>query len=297
MKSFKQYVSEAKRTDVPQGAIVNGVPSAVVFHDRSLLRPMETDLKQGIVVNGVPAAVVLNPRLNVAEDATSGTSASWGWSNHNQHLGSNEDDVEHALHNTHQHSPESLKHLKTYTEGSSDLNKTLYTHHVTHTAPPDKVPDRFVKAKHHNLHALDKAVEHHTLGHDLHVYSGTHFNPGDVAKQHEENHIHLPAFTSTSIDKTTAEHFAYSATYANSRLNRLSEHSDEKVHGHILHIHLKAGDKGAYIGTHSIYGSSEKEFTLPRNTRIKVHRTPTIHHNNFNGHTYAVWHAETVKKD
>lgn len=294
MKSFKQYLNEAK-SKVKQGVMVNGVPAAVILNDRETHIPVVPEVNQGIVVNGVPSAVVLNNRRKLKEDSGD-RPTSWGFVNHNKHLGADEHDVEKSLHNTQQHSPKSLKHLQTYTEGSSTINKALYKHHVEGTTPESKIADPFVTAKEHDLHGLDKAAEHHTLGHDLHVYSGTHFNPGEVSAQHGEGHIHLPAFTSTSIDKETAAHFGHSASWTNPDLRKPVGSDPDPVHGHILHIHLKAGDKGAYLGQHSKF-SSEKEFLLPRNTRLKVHPTPTMHHTSHNGHSYAVWHAETVKQD
>lgn len=111
-------------------------------------------------------------------------------------------------------------------------------------------------------------------------------NPGEVAAKHPEGHIHLPAFTSTSIHKDTAEGFAqeHDNGYGKTR--------------HIIHFHLPKDHKGVYIGEgHDGEKISEHEregeFVLPRGTNWKIHPQPDIyeHHNGDENH---VWHAHPV---
>ena len=137
-----------------------------------------------------------------------------------------------AIHSYNQSSKEINHALVSSSRGGHSLNDG-HKAHVTH---------------------LDKAIGHHALTHDLHVYSGLGFHPGEEAAKSPDNHIHLPAYTSSSIDKEKASFFA----------------RDAKEAQHLLHIHLKPGQKGLYLGDKG----NEKEFLLPRNIKLRVHPKP-----------------------
>jgi hypothetical protein len=67
----------------------------------------------------------------------------------------------------------------------------------------------------------------------------------------------------------------------------------------VLHIHLKKGQRGLYVGEHSAVGN-EHEYLLPRHTTLKVHPTPTIlppgsHFSNME--PIHVWHAHVVPNE
>jgi hypothetical protein len=109
-----------------------------------------------------------------------------------------------------------------------------------------------------------------------------------MAAKDPEGKLHLPAYTSTSTSKATALNFA-------------TDHPDSKGkrHNHILHIHLKPGQKGHYIGDQGYHGN-EYEFLLPRNTTLKVHPKPQSfpagsHH--LNDYPVHVWHAHVVPNE
>ena len=117
---------------------------------------------------------------------------------------------------------------------------------------------------------LDKVIASKPLEHDVHVYHGTGFHPGQEASKHPERLIRLPAYTSTSLKKSIARDFA-----------------DYKGDRHIIHIHLKKGQHASYIADHSSI-PEEWEMLLPRNTVLKIHKEPTIL-SDTNDH---IWHAE-----
>lgn len=208
----------------------------------------------------------------------------WNNENDNSHLGETSSHVHQKLTGLQPHNDFSAGHrkaIKKYTEESSALNRSLLTHYVAGTHPGDKIGE-------HSIPHLDEAVKHHRLNHDLHVYSGVGFHPGRKAAMDPENKIHLPAYTSTSINKKTAVVFS----------KPLSEHGDARAN-HVLHIHLKKGQKGLYVGEHSAVGN-EHEYLLPRNTTLKVHPVPTIlprgsHFSNME--PVHVWHAHVVPNE
>jgi hypothetical protein len=191
----------------------------------------------------------------------------WVNKHDNLHLGKDEDVVGKKLIKadvTHGHDRVPL-HM--YTRDSTNLNSALYRAHRDSQPHPEKVGL-------HTTSALDTAVNRNSLSHDLHLYSGVKFNPGHEAAKHPEGHVHLPAFTSTTLDKSEARWFS---------------RADDAGHEHILHIHAHAGTKGKYVD-HISENDGEKEFILPRNTTLKVHPTPTKYTNN-SGNTTHVWHA------
>lgn len=160
--------------------------------------------------------------------------------------------------------------------GSEPMNKALH-----------KNKGKIEGTKHHNLMTrMDKVVKKNKAPHDFHVYTGLH-------KSHEINKIktshndtiklHHHGFTSTSLHKGIAVSFAQ---------------SHETKNHHVLKIHVPKGHHGAYVGHHSGW-NDEKEFVLPRGTKLHVHPKPTIEHSNPDypeSSKYHVWHAKIVKE-
>lgn len=177
-------------------------------------------------------------------------------------------------------SPQHKNAVDAYTEGSTKLNKALLDHYVSKSSVPERVGA-------HSIEHLDGVVNHHKLSHDLHVYSGVGFHPGEKASKDPESKIHLPAYTSTSVHKKTAVVFSSPLSHV------------DGVANHVLHIHLKKGQKGLYVGDHSAVGN-EYEYLLPRHTTLKVHPKPTIlppgsHFSN--KEPVHVWHAHVVPNE
>jgi hypothetical protein len=127
---------------------------------------------------------------------------------------------------------------------------------------------------------LDTLTTRHTLPHDMSLYSGVGFHPGQHAEQSSTSTIHLPAYTSTSTNKRTASMFA---------------RADENGDSHILHIHAKQGQKGFYVGKHSATSNNEYETLLPRDTKLSIDKKPESYRN-WNGNYTHVWHAYPVEE-
>lgn len=148
-------------------------------------------------------------------------------------------------------------HLFNYTESSDHsrlLNNTAI--HAHNFGEADL-------AEHHRtlLHDLDNAIEHtrRPLPEETHVYSGVKWEP----KLNEGDTVHLPAYTSTSLNPNTSGGYAHDFNFKHDG-NKSSREQ------HILHFHLPEGyDKGTYVGGISEF-EGEKEYLLPRNTKWKV---------------------------
>lgn len=199
----------------------------------------------------------------------------WKSSNPNPHLGKRLSDVHDSLSASTHISDEEHPHVERYIKNSSTLNSSLYRSHAYGHEMHAKIPASSGAHEYgyHEPAKLDKALDK-PLKHDLHVMSGVRFNPGEVASQHHEGHVHLPAYTSTSIHPQIAHEFA--------------EYRGEGMHH--LHIHMKPGDKGAYVAHHADTSQHEHEFVLPRKTTLKVHPTPEVHVD-ADGTKQHIWHA------
>jgi hypothetical protein len=201
-----------------------------------------------------------------------------GWVNHNQnkHLGDRAQDISNKLtdhlHKNHPLNTKELHHTKEYTSSSSDVNFALIH---AHKNKKDIEP-----YYHQSIHHLDSATSR-PIGHHLHLYSGLGFNPDHM--KNKNGHVHLPAYTSMTHDKSRAREFALDKAY---------KHEDGSKH--ILHIHMKKTDKGLHVSHFSHY-HDEHETILPRNTKIKIHKKPTIY-NDYGSKTH-VWHAHIIHQD
>lgn len=209
----------------------------------------------------------------------------WEKCHDNDHLGKDHHEVEahlekhYPLHDIEDH----FDSVNAYTTASRHLNRSLLKHYESGETTPLKIHE-------HNIANLDKATGHHKLKHDLHVYSGVGFHPGEKASECPDNTIHLPAYTSASLCKKTATVFSHA-------LPSNSDKYDHEPVNHVLHFHLKKGQKGLYVGRHSGYDNNEYEYILPRHTTVKVHPKPSIvpegGHIGNDYKTY-VWHAHVV---
>lgn len=174
--------------------------------------------------------------------------------------------------------------VNSYTRDSTGTNNRLFREHATNT--PSK--SSFV-----NL--MDHVTTTHKIPEDMHVYSGVKFNPDELASKHVDRHIHLPAFSSTSIRKDVAQGFANDTTH----------HEDEHgfSHHHIIHFHLKKGQHGMFVGSNPNVGRDEQlsehpeehEFILPRNIKIHIHPKHDTYDSNDESRTYHVHHAHIVE--
>lgn len=218
--------------------------------------------KKPIIIKAMPTHGGHSKKIE--EKASDLISEPWMHKNDNDHIAPNTLGV--INHMQEQHDITKHKHvaaINKYTSHSRNINGHL-------------IKGKEPKPIHHKL---DKVLNDHEIHHDLHVYHGTNeFNPGHEASKHPQRKIQLPGYTSTTLHKKTAEQFSGTG------------HDKRNGKSHIIHIHLKKGQKGAYIGHNTKWDDNEYEHLLPRNTVLKIKKKPTILKDNTH-----VWHA-TVSK-
>lgn len=214
----------------------------------------------------------------------------FGNKNYNDHMGEHVEHVHKAL-DLPQHKFEENPHssaLKRYSVSSFHINNSLIRkaggrsnewEHSPYDSPKEKeLKDRKKARFESDVHDLDNSFKHPSarLNHDLHVFHGTtKFNPGEEAAKNG-GRIHLPAYTSTSINARNALDFADAG----------QSHSS-----HVIHIHMKKGQHGHYLGSNSEV-PEEQELLLPRNTTLRIHPKPTILHSGAGSSKKThVWHA------
>lgn len=139
-----------------------------------------------------------------------------------------------------------------YTRSSEKTNKYLWNKHQ----------DGSIKnVDHENMvKDLDNAVDKHRTPHKLSVYSGMKYDPR--VKLNEKNELNHPAFLSTSLSQDEAHFFS-------DPVNNKNNGDSEK---HILKINVPKNHPGAYVD-HLSENKGEKEFILPRNTKLKYKGT------------------------
>lgn len=152
------------------------------------------------------------------------------------------------------------KHVRKYVDSSYSLNKGLF---VKHTTGKNPLEDRPVLKN--TINGLDQL--HHPVSKEHVVYSGIRWSPetaSGMVFHHNDDHIamHLPAFTSTSTSLFKAVGFA-----------KASERTDGVKH--VLRFNLKRGDKILPINRELSFFPDENEVVLPRNTIIKISRSPS----------------------
>ncbi len=154
-----------------------------------------------------------------------------------------------------------------------------------------KPPEPHDGAPLYSGHVNDKFAHHVTniinthavpLDHEAHVYSGIGFDP---TKHFEEGKgvIHMPAFTSTSLNYETPRSFGANFNTVHDHKQEVFETPNSKKHvtktintttrdAHIIHFKLPVGYKnGLYIAPHSRYGE-EHEYLLDRGQKWKLEK-------------------------
>lgn len=266
MKSFKQFRSlreENEEQKFEQGKLdKSGVPNVLIQTPTDEERLLVQQKQEANLGEDAGADLKYQAAKAYHEFRTT---------NHNPHLGEKISDVHQNLSNPDDISDHERPHIIGYTKSSRHLNAKLYEHHMEGWDTPKTAAGRD-HGTFHTTKEIDKATSV-PLDHDLHVHTGVRFHPGEVAAKHPEGHVHLPAFTSTSINAGVASDFTYPVNGEN----------------HVLHVHMKAGDKGRYVG-HVSHHQHEKEFVLPRQTTLKIHPHPDKYLDGA-GSAVNVWHA------
>lgn len=125
-----------------------------------------------------------------------------------------------------------------------------------------------------------------TVFHGINAPSSEKFNPGEVASQHPDRHVRMPAYLSTSVDPHIASSFA--------KPEKWDGTARKPTTTHMLRIHLKRGQKGyRYVGDRSSI-SGEREGILKRDSVLKISEHPTIVHHPETGGQIHVWDAHLV---
>ena len=298
MKTFKEFKSNINfnKHDYPAVIIDHGTgnqdktkedkpfnkhdyPSVIIDHGEHAKK----DLSEGLI-SGIKN--LFKPKKNIKN-------SSWFDKDENEHLTTpskdkNIDDTHYFLNNRKKPlSYDEKDAVSRYTLSSWKINQHFLDQHKNKElykkiAVPTKYTHGVVEPSFDSEH-MDSALNH-PIGHELHTYSGVGFDVNKTANS--DGILHLPAYTSTSIDKNVAKKFAHKGH----RENHLSKRN-------IIHFHLQENNKGKYLGTDSNI-HSEKEFTLPRNTTIKIHNLNNPEeHTSISGEKYHVYHASIIHQE
>ena len=190
-----------------------------------------------------------------------------------------------------------ISNINYYTQGSGSIADSL------HNFTDGSISKDEIANTRDRINGIDNALKvAKPAPFNYHVYHGLHFNPQDLIDQQDESKrssmgkisarlkdsdddsavMHLPAYTSTSLNARIGRHFAV---------------SDKNGIRHVLKFHIPMGSNfGAHIDAHSNYGTSEisdpeYETLLKRGTNIKMSKTPEVL-----GNTH-IWHCEIVGQD
>ena len=278
MKSFKKFYSGIKNVIEP--ILITAIP----MHGK------HSELQETVpIVTAEP----MHGKHSLKEDTDGYDKKYYDWAskNDNEHLGKGTLDVHDKINKSKgdfyaHHGTDLGEHLYNYSVFSGDANKVLI-----HDAKNEKVPfdkgfgDPAAREKHARnlIDGVDSALSKSKIDHDLHVYHGTNaWHPGEESSKHPEGHVRVPSFLSTSISKSSAINF----TRPRSKLKNKGLH--------ILHIHLKPGQHGVYLGDNSDH-TDEHEFLMPRNTKLKIHPNPDIL--KYDNKDLHIWHAHPVGDD
>lgn len=145
--------------------------------------------------------------------------------------------------------------LRDYTIGSHNLNSFLFKRQNSSFKPTESQN----KVYGEKINFMDDALKRHKTPHKLTVYSGMKYDPRTAI---DKNNVVLhPSYLSTSLDKHQALDFANSGDY-----------KGDNSHRHIMKINVPKGHPGAYV-EHLTHNEGEKEFILPRGTKLKYRGT------------------------
>lgn len=102
----------------------------------------------------------------------------------------------------------------------------------------------------------------HKAGENIHLYSGTHFNPKAAAKHSKDGILHLPAHISATHNLSVATRFAHKQRDGNRHIMKI----DVEPHHKLLHL------------SH-ISDFKENESVIPSGTKVKYSHTTDHFHN------------------
>jgi ADP-ribosyltransferase exoenzyme len=150
------------------------------------------------------------------------------------------------------HTDQDVKGLHAYSVISRDLNHNLRKKQQFGSGW------NMEKGQDEAIHHLDSVMDKHKTPQDMHVYSGTKH---DLRKHDIMDH---PAYMSTSLHPEVAHGFSIQ--------HKSYNHDTKNYESHVMNIHVPKGSRGAYIGHIAKY-PGEKEFIIPRDSKLKYNRT------------------------
>jgi hypothetical protein len=130
-------------------------------------------------------------------------------------------------------------HLNHFSRNGLGLNE-----HLHNNLPLDDKQKEFVKS-------FDSVLNNHSAPDDMVVYTGTNSNHANIIRGNGV--VNHPGYLSTSLSHNSARSFA------------------NQKGGDIVKIHIPKGHPGLYVSHLSNY-EGEREFVLPRNTKLKIHK-------------------------
>ena len=162
--------------------------------------------------------------------------------------------------------------------GSREVNMHLIESHKNKTQPKPyfSFDDGDGGSVELVLAHLDDALKQNKLKEQLITYSGIGFNP---AKLMQNNKLHLPAYTSSTTNRSVS--LLYAAP-------------DHDGNRHVLQIKHPKGATGFYIGDNDAYSPfGQKEHIMPRGVTLNIDPTPEIHEDS-DGVKLHIWKANRL---
>lgn len=166
----------------------------------------------------------------------------WFKTKDNTHIGRTLESISKKISAHHDLPEDESNSIDKYTSYSRNLNKGLLRKQISKTAK--KTRDR-----------LNKIISKYPLKHELHSYSGVSFDP---RKHVKKGIMHSPAFMSATHDKYVAHSYA-------------EDYTKKSGNMHIIHFHLKKGDKALHVNKYSHF--PEEHETLIAPSKLKYHGT------------------------
>ena len=274
MKTFKQHNKEKKMKDGEGSGVIPApihfkhfadidigtgtIPAAIHFkHIHKKKREKLDEVSKNVLAapaNAEPAKpkktkVKKNPFHRWIDDTSDNEHLSTLGNNNNRH-----NEISKKLHSTNKFTANHEDAIQGYTNdsaggepGSQTINKPLIKGKFANKTHQKNVEDHAKR--------LDTAIDKNKIKHDVHVYSGTSFNP--MKHMDEKGRLHSPAYISATHSRPVAGGYAQSGGEGyNMR--------------HIMHIHLKKGDPATHVSRVSEF-SGEHETLIKRGVTLQHH--------------------------
>lgn len=312
MKTFKQHTKEKKLKDGEGSGVIPApihfkhfadidigtgvIPAAIHFkHVHKKKREKLDEVVSKNVFAGMVAAsaekvknkkpkVEKNPFLRWVNDTSDNDHLSILGHGKKDFNDSRRDDnprhteIANKLHSTNKFTANHEDAIKGYTNdseggepGSQTINKPLIKGKFSSKTHQKNVED--------HAKQIDKAIDKNKIQHDVHVYSGTSFDP--MKHMDKEGRLRSPAYISATHSRAVAAGYAQDGGKGyNMR--------------HIIHIDLKKGDPATHVSRISDF-KGEHETLIKRGTTLQHHGYED--HGDSDGETWYRIHHMSIAKD